>query len=85
VNIFKFIICAILPFSYLNFANRGVLAVRGDMAYKAGFKQSNKSALWAGGLSCVGKMSSGKNAGQRVREELSRPSSAYALQAVIGL
>jgi hypothetical protein len=37
VPFIKVIICALIPFSYLNFTNTGIFALRGSMADEAGF------------------------------------------------
>jgi hypothetical protein len=67
VGVFKVIICVVLPFSYLNFANRGISASGGGMAYKAEFKKSNEVRF-----ACGGSESFGKTARHRLREEWSR-------------
>jgi hypothetical protein len=38
MGVLQVIVLAIFPLSYLNFANIGVSAAAGGMAYKAGFK-----------------------------------------------
>jgi hypothetical protein len=63
VGVFKVIIGVVLPFSYLNFTNRGISASGGGMA-KAEFKKSNEVRFV-----CGGSESFGKTARHRVREE----------------
>jgi hypothetical protein len=43
-------LCALIPFPYLNFTNRVISPSEGGMAYKEGFKKSNKTIFVCWGV-----------------------------------